>query len=388
MSPHRNGSLPDFKLWEEMLRQTGVTGPCLILDKGRLMHNLALARERLHPGVEVRVVAKSLAAPPLLDLAMEQLDARGVMSFSAPMLEELLHLRPNAEHLLGKPLPAPAAARILDRNVRARDQVIWLIDTLERAQQYDALARERGLVLPIAVELDVGLHRGGFTTKTLPPAIEAISTLKGLRLQGAMGYEPHLAKLPALLRAAARRRVESGLKLAREMLQVHCNTPIINTGGSLTFDRYGPQHGVSEVALGSLLVKPKDFGLPATEGFAPALFIATPVLKYMPRNPIPGLEALSPLTGLRNRADLAIYGGYWKASPVYPKDYGYSGIFGRSSNQEVWSGPRLKQSPVGGYAFLRPDQSEAILPEFGELLVVSEQQELEHWPCFSPSCQL
>lgn len=102
-------SLPDFALWDGALRQAGQTLPCLVLDRARFVANLALARSRARPGTGLRVVAKSLAALPMLDLAVQQLGAVGVMTFSSSMLHSLLQERPALDHLMGKPLPAGVA---------------------------------------------------------------------------------------------------------------------------------------------------------------------------------------------------------------------------------------------------------------------------------------
>ena len=383
-------SLPDFALWDGALRQAGQTLPCLVLDRARFVANLALARSRAQPGTGLRVVAKSLAALPMLDLAVQQLGAVGVMTFSSAMLHSLLQERPALDHLMGKPLPVGAAAEVLTQQAKAPDQVIWLLDTVVRAQQYAELAQSRGIRLRVAIELDVGLHRGGVEPAAFAALLSQIQQMPELQLEGVMGYEPHLDKLPAPLRKRSIAAVGQALRGAAALLKQRGitgpqgATPLVNTGGSLTFDRYGPAQGVSEVSLGSVLVKPQDFSRPATRGFLPAMFIATPILKYRANNPLPGLDGLNPLLTWRRRANLAIYGGYWKASPVYPPGYGYSGVFGRSSNQEVWSGPQLAASPVDHFAFLRPSQSEAVIPEFGEILVLSEGQITETWPALSP----
>ena len=381
-------SLPDFARWTRALQDHGQCLPCLVLDRERFLANLALARSRVQSGTGVRVVAKSLAALPLLDLAVQELGALGVMTFSAAMLHSLLQARPELDHLMGKPLPVGAAAQVLEQQANAAQRVIWLVDTPRRAQQFGDLARARGIRLRVAIELDIGLHRGGIAPADLAALVTQIQQMPELLLQGVMGYEPHLAKLPALLHRGAKARAERALRAAADLLQQRGVTglgsaPLVNTGGSLTFDGYGPAQGVSEVSLGSVLVKPQDFVTPATQGFQPALFIATPILKYHANNPLPGLDGVNPLLAWRRRATLAIYGGYWKGSPVFPRGYGYSGVFGRSSNQEVWSGPQLAASPVDQFAYLHPSQSEAVIPEFGEILVLSEGRITQTWPALS-----
>src|SRR5690606_41796874 len=50
------------------------------------------------------------------------------------------------------------------------------------------------------LEIDVGLHRGGFQPgEAFIAALEKISRSPWLSLSGLMGYEAHIGKIPALL---------------------------------------------------------------------------------------------------------------------------------------------------------------------------------------------
>lgn len=362
------------------LTRAGIDRPIAVVDLDRYRANLMAARAAIPPGMAVRIVAKSLPALPLLRIAAEALGTDRLMTFSDDMLEALLTEAPDFSHLLGKPFPTGVAARILAIRPEAAEKVIWLVDTPARIEEYAALATRLGVTLDIAVELDVGLHRGGFPPARLAELPELLAPVPGLRFRGLMGYEAHMAKLPKPLAVREARRVEqalvSGARIARNL----CANPILNTGGSLTFGRYGSEGPANEVALGSVLVKPLDFEAGSTAPFAPAAWIATPILKYMPDNPIPALGRLRRFLPAAHRAQLAIWGGYWKAEPVFPDGYRYSNAFGRSSNQEVWTGPRLNPEPVGNWAFLRPTQSEAVLADFGRIAAIGSDGAVEIWP--------
>lgn len=377
MTAEHQANMGDFAAISDALRQAGQDRPCLVLDLDRYQRNIALACGAIAPGVRARVVAKSLASLPMLDLAVEGLGAIGVMSFSSGMVQDLLTARPGWEQLLGKPLPIAAARAILATHPHAVEQVIWLADTEERAAQLAALAAQNGVRLRVAQELDLGLHRGGCMPGDLPDVLCGLAENPNLRLEGVMGYEPHLAKMPWPLRARAERQARRALRDARQCLEQLSAGQLVNTAGSLTFTGYGTADGVSEVSLGSILVRPTDFDQARPPAIEPALFIATPILKCLPENPIPGLEFLGPLV---RKPHLVIHGGYWKATPVHPAGYGYSKTFGRSSNQEIWAGPRVPQSVVDDFAFLRPTQSEAVISEFGQIQIWQAGQLGASWP--------
>src|SRR5581483_6404457 len=78
----------------------------------------------------------------------------------------------------------------------------WLADTIERLDQYEAIGRARGVRLPTVLEIDVGLHRGGFTDPAaIDAALRRISGSTSLEFAGLMGYDPHVPKMPSPQRA-------------------------------------------------------------------------------------------------------------------------------------------------------------------------------------------
>jgi D-serine deaminase-like pyridoxal phosphate-dependent protein len=358
----------------ETLRTYGVDKPVTVVDLDRLEANCALAISGADVGLDLRLVAKSLPCLPLLDHIRARISTSGLMTFSEPMLLALLQAEPKTDHLIGKPLPVSSAARVLAGCPDAAARVQWLIDTPERLRDYLALAAERQSALRLSFEVDIGLHRGGFQPEQVADIAREIAGNPNARLSGTMGYEAHLAKLPGFLKKRATQMSADAYRLAISGLPNGGEGLCLNTGGSLTFQSYGARIGVTEVAFGSVLIKPSDFDHDSTQGFQPAAFIATPILKVMPANPLPGLEFLP-----RNKTDLAVFGGHFLAGPVFPKGFGYSSIFGRSSNQEVWTGPRSATVVPGDIALLRPTQSEAVLNQFGIILAVRGNQVVEEW---------
>ena len=84
---------------------------------------------------------------------------------------------------------------------------------------------------------------------------------------------------------------------------------------------------------------------------------------------------------MRRKSDIAVFGGHYLAQPAFPESFAYSSIFGRSSNQEVWTGPKSTPVQPGDIALLRPSQSEAVLNQFGVLLALRGGQVVHEWPC-------
>ena len=360
----------------QALRDHGVDRPVAVVDLDRVDGNCDAARAGLGHGLQARLVAKSLPCLPLLDHIRARIPTSGLMSFSEPMLSALLAAEPDTDHLLGKPLQVTAARRVLEAHPDAARRVQWLIDTQQRLDAYLSLAADTGQTLRLSLEIDVGLHRGGLTPDQVAGVAARIADHAHAALSGVMGYEVHLAKLPAPLRRRARRASATAFGQAVAALGQGAQGLCLNTGGSLTFQDPATRSLATEVAFGSVLVKPSDFDHASTGAFLPALFLATPILKVMPRNPVPGID----LPGLR-RTNLAISGGHYLAGPVWPEGFGYSGVFGRSSNQEVWVGPKTTRAQPGDIALLRPSQSEAVLNQFGTVLALRQGRVVAEWAC-------
>lgn len=348
--------------------------PVMVIDRVRLRANAKSICERVKAAkLQLRLVMKSLPSLALLD-ALEA-DTKRYMAFNTSMLSALWARDPDADVLLGKPMPI-AAVRALPA-LGANTQ--WLIDTRERLLEYDALAQERGVTMKVSLEIDVGLHRGGFADVT-----EIARALKGhprLLLSGLMGYDAHLPHTPAMLRGRAWSNVQQRYQAAIDAVRAAgFGEPLcFNGAGSLTFTRHLEGTVVNEVAVGSAFVSPSDF---EQEPLLPAAFIAAPVLKRVAPAVVPSLEAFAGLRSLvmpDTAQGLFVFGGKWMATPVSPPGLAYSELYGRSSNQELLlGGPKLEVA-VGDCVFFRPTQSEAVLNGFGDLVVL-DGETIERFP--------
>lgn len=387
-----------FAQLERSLREHGLARPTLLVDLDRFDRNVdtlvhALGARRF------RIVAKSLPSPRLLDHALRRAGSERMMCFHQPFLSQIARERPQTDVLLGKPMPVAAADRFYRALVPGAfdptRQLQWLIDTPERLRQYRELAAGRALRLRVNVEIDVGLHRGGVATpEALARLLDAIDGDPRLELAGLMGYDAHLAKLAGLPGVQAREleRVVARYRGFREVLRARAGGRLddaawtFNAAGSATYPLWSEVDGVAnELSVGSALVKPLDFDLPALEHHAPAAWIATPVLKSVATLAIPGLgsfNALWPLWNPNRERTFFVYGGYWKARPVSPSGLETNPVFGRSSNQEMLNGSSRVVLGVDDSVFYRPTQSEAVMLQFGDLAIVRAGRIVDFWPVF------
>lgn len=130
---------------------------------------------------------------------------------------------------------------------------------------------------------------------------------------------------------------------------------------------------VNDIAMGSALLKPSDFDKPLLKEHLEALFVATPVLKRLEGTTIPFIEGISNLMPQWNpnrQVTYFGYGGGWRAHYYEPAGLIENTIYGSSTNQAIVNGSKSTALAVDDFIFLLPTQSEAIMREFGDVLVI------------------
>lgn len=368
------------------LERAGMMRPTLVIDRGRLLANVAVIRKSSAAAkLPLRVVAKSLPALQLLSTIMAGMGTERLMVFSAEMLRQLWPMHPEADYLMGKPLPVSEFMRVNSDPIEGPGLMVqWLIDTPERLAQYVEAAKARDVQLRVNFEIDVGLHRGGFSN---PKALaEALQMAQAARVQvaGLMGYDPHVPKMPSPDKAwAGSQRAYAGMIAVVKGAGLDPAKLTLNGAGSPTFRRHCAGTAANEVSVGSAFVKPGDFDYPDLADLLPAAFIATPVIKASRDQALPGVEALSDAMHWWDRntqRGFFIHGGHWLAKPVSPPGLQYSKLFGRSSNQELLTGSKLVALEPDDHVFLRPDQSEALFLQFGDMALFDGHEIAETWP--------
>jgi D-serine deaminase-like pyridoxal phosphate-dependent protein len=326
---------------------------------------------------------------------MKATGSQRLMEFHQPFLTDVSHRFPRADILLGKPFPIAAAARFYDggKSGRSGAKVHWLVDSADRLRQYAEFAAQTDRRMSIALEIDVGFHRGGFATpQEAALALTAIKADPRLTFAGFMGYDVHISIFAQTLgpmeasRDRTRAAYEGFLSAARSVDPAFADPAklILNTGGSTTYPLYRAGRAVTpcnDLALGSGLLKPTfcDRTLP---NHVPAVFIATPVLKVLDGVRVPGLET-DPRGGandaLERTKTVFLYGGKWMADAVWPTPLSPHPVYGRSSNQDMFTAPSNVAIAVDDLAFFRPTQTEGVLLQFGEIAVFSDGRIVDSW---------
>lgn len=385
-----------FENLSHVLKQNRFSKPTLIVDKGSLNHNISTLKRHIGNRHHYRIVVKSLPSIPLLEHISQTTNTNRFMVFDEAFLTRILAHFENADVLLGKPLPALGAKKVLEKlSPEIGSSIRWLVDNRQRLENYLQLATQRKQALRVNLEIDVGLHRGGFSSdQTLTEALTTIKNSPFLEFDGFMGYEPHVVKVPGNASSHLAKSLEiyhHNIDIAKNILgNDFPENPIFNTAGSPSYQMHtqlsSSESQCNELSAGSCLIKPLDFDLPSLADHQPASFIATPILKALDQTDIPGVNGLGDVMAWWNpnlKRSLFTYGGYWKAQPVSPEGLSYNPLYGRSSNQEMINASMKNPLKMNDWIFLRPTQSESVLLQFGDIAVYDGNNFVDYWPVFS-----
>jgi D-serine deaminase-like pyridoxal phosphate-dependent protein len=386
-----------FKDLNEELKKHGPFKPSMIVDLDKLDQNIKSLLTNMNEGVNYRIVAKSLPSPELLGHIMKAAKTNRLMLFHQPFINHMAEAFPKSDILLGKPMPVKSAQLFYDKFSNTSGfvpsiQLQWLIDTKHRLSQYHSLAQKLNEKIRINIEIDVGLHRGGLKKpdELITILDEIFDDPRHLEFAGLMGYDPHVVKLPRILKSPKSAYEESQAiyqsfidVLRNKYSKIDMSKLCLNGAGSPTVKLHKSGTVINDMAAGSCLVKPTDFDIPTLQNFLPSAYIATPVLKKLKGTSIPSAEGLKGLFSWWDpnmKQTFFIYGGKWMADYESPQGLQNNSIYGASTNQAMVNGSSRIKLDVDDHIFLRPHQSEFIFLQFGDLLAIKDGWIIDQWP--------
>lgn len=378
-----------FSQWQTQLQREGDGVPCTLIDLPRVDHNTAQVRALWPARHALRLAVKSLPCLALLQRVSATLATERFMVFHPAHLRPLFDAFSQADVLFGKPLPTRAVELALDSmSADEIDKTRWLIDTPDRGRALAALARRRGLELRVALEVDIGLHRGGASSLDEIQALRAVFERgSGVRFAGLMGYDGHLGRVPWPMQRVERSHARSmeryrAYVAALDGLRGSSSDCVFNAGGSLSFMQYREDDPTDDLTIGSALVKPAHFDDERLRALQCAQWTATPVLKRIERFVPPDTEWLGPVAslvkGLRGPG-VYVFGGRFRGVPASPSDLIENLALGDSANQALYQLDRGSPLQPDDWVFFRPHESEGTLDSFATVLARDADDQLHRW---------
>jgi D-serine deaminase-like pyridoxal phosphate-dependent protein len=227
--------------------------PELVVDLDVIRANIARAAAlAAEAGVAVRPHIKTHKLP---ELARLQIEAGAVGIQVAKLGEaEVMAAAGIDDILVGYPIVGDTKlGRLAD--LAERVAISTTVDSEDVAAGVARTARERGLTIPVLLELDTGMHRLGVLPG--PPAVELaerLAELEGIELAGVFAHEGHvytqgrdLAEKERLTRESCELAVETAQAIRDRGLPA----PVVSVGSAGTFRFAIRCAGVTEVRPGT-----------------------------------------------------------------------------------------------------------------------------------------
>lgn len=230
--------------------------PALLLDLDMARNNInnmaAYMRTvpaRLRPHIKVH------KSPELARMQMQAGECIGMTTATAWEAQVMVHGGIN-DVLVANAVVGPEKTQVVAELAREA-HIIVAIDDASNAEELSHAALAAGSMLGVLIDLDVGMERCGVRSKEEALSLaQHASKLRGLRLEGMMGYEGHCMLEPdADLRVRKAHAAMDKLMDAVDYLAQHgFESPIISGGGTGTYNITGAHPRLTELQAGSYVV--------------------------------------------------------------------------------------------------------------------------------------
>ena len=254
-----------------------LTTPALLLDVEILRRNIAAMAEWTRTHAKIRPHTKVHKCP---EIAKLQIAAGAIGLTTATVWEAAAMVRAGFDNILiANEVAGEEKLALLASLARERNLLVG-VDDPDGARALSAAMERAGARINVLVEIDVGLRRGGARSEEEALRVaQTVSSLPGLVLRGAMGYEGWVVMEPdrevrAAKAAQAIGHLAAGVeRLEREGFPME----IVSAGGTNTHDMTGIHPRVTELQAGSYALMDSCYA-PLSPKFEPALSIMATVM--------------------------------------------------------------------------------------------------------------
>ncbi len=391
--PLGSGGTPmDLPALARLARELGEGDPVLLLDLAALDRNAKVVREFAEAqSWGVRPALKSFRSPGLIGYVLRRLPRPRGMVFSLREVDAILERSPAGTDLMtGYPptfgeLAAYLGARPPRR--QRRHTLRLLIDSVPLMEELARLVRttRRRLPLDVALELDVGMGRGGINDAAELEACLALlrAERRRLRLGAVVGYDGHAtlngdAGYRRLVASQAQQAYRDHLAALAELGgDLYDPDALIRNGPASSNYRNWAGGPANEISPGSAFLFAGYLGGGYdVEGLHPALAMGGSVRRITgdhPSVPASGLAAPG-----ADREEIIVQAVGAPSEVVWPPGASEDTL---SGGGDAFSVPKGSVK-LGDYVLYRPAQTEVGIVRFAHLVAVREGTVRRLWPTF------
>lgn len=376
----------------KLAREQGRGHPALILDLAALDQNTKTVTDFAKAnGWAVRPALKSFRSPALISYLLNRLPEPRGLVFGLREVDPILAQAPRDTDLMtGYPPTFGELADFLETRPpkgQRRHRLRILVDSIELARHLAETSRRsrRRLPLEVAIELDVGMGRGGVGDREeLRAVLDVLRSARDrLKLTAVLGYDGHAtldgdANYRRLVATQAQGAYRDHLAALEELgAGLYDEAALVRNGpGSSNYRNWtgGP---ANEIGCGSAFLFAGYLnGGYDTEGLAPALTLGGAVRRITSDHPsAPVLGVAQPEA---SEMEIIVQGVAAPGELVHPPGGREDSASGGGDALIVPKG----SVALGDYVLYRPTQTEGAILSYHEMLAVREGRVLRRWPVF------
>jgi D-serine deaminase-like pyridoxal phosphate-dependent protein len=211
--------------------------PCLVVDLDGLEENLRRMEKAVRPlGKALRPHVKTHKCSMI---ARKQVAAGAVGLCVAKLSEaEALIDRGLRGVLVTGPVVTPQKINRLLDVVEKDPSLMVVVDHIQNIQALQKAALSKGLIVPVLLDVDIGLHRTGETPARMLELAARIADQSALCLKGIQAYAGHVQHMKnhALRRQASLESFQPAMDMLHQIRRAGIPCEIVSGGGTGTFD--------------------------------------------------------------------------------------------------------------------------------------------------------
>lgn len=274
-----------MEIWYQISDIENLDSPALVVFPERVRANIQTAIQMVGNVRRLRPHVKTNKSPDATRLMLEA----GIQKFKCATIAEaeMLGICGAKDVLLAYQPLGPKLRRFVELIKKyPATKFSCLVDNLAAATEQSAVLTENELVVPVFIDLNIGMNRTGITGEEAAIQLyKTCSTLPGIKPVGLQAYDGHIRQPDIAARTTACDEAFSVVeKIKSELEKTELPTPFIVAGGSPTFPVHAKRPNV-ECSPGTFIYWDKGYSNACPEqDFLPAAVLVTRVISLPEKN--------------------------------------------------------------------------------------------------------
>lgn len=263
------------------LHKTQLPTPCLLINKHKLINNLALMQQLAKDkGVDVRPHSKTHKCSKIAKLQLEY----GAIGICVAKISEAQRMAQAGISgiLITSPIVTDNKINQLINLIKQAPDTMLVVDNLKNAAILNQVFQEHNLMLNVLLDIDAGIGRTGIHLNQAIDYAHKISQLSNLTFKGIQCYAGHLQHISDLAkrRTLSHQTLQAAGEIKIQLLAQGIDCQIQTGSGTGTFSLDAELATVSEIQPGSYCVMDQEYSdiEYKEQKFLPAMTMLTSVI--------------------------------------------------------------------------------------------------------------